>query len=179
MNGSRLLSKFCWTKSKTYKRLKYCFSSDKKELTPLAMMFQDFEHSPESGITFPNKNLVVYIPDQSDLKQSVDNMLAMFSMRSRLNSEIWMLDISFWDSVRDVLTVLDGLPLDTDDDFYLYSAPKENSDFITILELYQLHHSIPKRSLAYGNWSVASGLRHTSIEKWVRRRDFEVLKKIS
>ena len=140
------------------------------------MMFQDFEHSPENGITFPNKNLVVYIPDQSDLKESVDNMVAMFSMRTRLNSEIWMLDISPWNSVKDVITVLDGLPLDSDDDIYLYSFSKENSDMIDIWKLYQLHHSIPKRSQAYGNWSVASGLRHTSIEKWVRRRDFEVLK---
>ena len=138
------------------------------------MMFQDFEHSPENGLTFPNKNLVVYIPDESDLNESVDNMVALFSMRTRLNSEIWMLDISSWNSIKDVINVLDQLPLDPDDDFYLYSISKENSDLINIWELYQLHHSIPKRNLIYGNWSVGSGLRHTSIEKWVRRGDFEV-----
>ena len=69
-------------------------------------------------------------------------------------------------------TVLKELKIDLDDDLYLYYYNK-NDMFIKLWEFYEIHETIPRKKLFYGNWTLSHGLKLIDQEKWIRRRDLQ------
>ena len=119
-----------------------------------------------------DENLKIYIPDESNLEKSLEQFVQLYSTRSRADREYWLLDVSSWQSVNDVTEELRDLPLDLDDDLFLFSKLKDGSA-ISIWEFYEIHPSIPRKLLEYGQWT-SGGLSLNKEKKWNRRRDLEV-----
>ena len=69
-------------------------------------------------------------------------------------------------------TLLKELKIDLDDDLYLYYYNK-NDMFIKLWEFYEIHETIPRKKLFYGNWTLSHGLKLVDQEKWIRRRDLQ------
>ena len=69
-------------------------------------------------------------------------------------------------------TALKELKIDLDDDLYLYYYNK-NDMFIKLWEFYEIHETIPRKKLFYGNWTLSHGLKLIDQEKWIRRRDLQ------
>ena len=69
-------------------------------------------------------------------------------------------------------TALRELKLDLDDDLFLYSYNK-NDLFIKLWEFYEIHETIARKRLFYGNWTLNHGLKLVDEEKWIRRRNLE------
>ena len=69
-------------------------------------------------------------------------------------------------------TLLKKLKIDLDDDLYLYYYNK-NDMFIKLWEFYEIHETIPRKKLFYGNWTLSHGLKLIDQEKWIRRRDLQ------
>ena len=124
------------------------------------------------SVIFHDKSLVVYILDDNDIEKSLNNLIVLSSTRSRLNKEYWLLDVTLFDTIEEAILVL-NLPLDLDDDFYLFSQ-EENGRLINIWEFYKVQPSLPKKFLYYGNWSIESGLECSNIDKWTRRKNLQV-----
>ena len=119
-----------------------------------------------------DENLKIYIPDESNLEKSLEQFVQLYSTRSRADREYWLLDVSSWQSVNDVTEELRDLPLDLDDDLFIFSKLKDGSA-ISIWEFYEIHPSIPRKLLEYGQWT-SDGLSLNKEAKWTRRRDLEV-----
>ena len=69
------------------------------------------------------------------------------------------------------------IPLDYDDDLFLYIARnKENGtvESLAIYEFYEIHESKPRKMLSYGEWTLEKGLMLLMEGKWNRRKDLEV-----
>ena len=45
--------------------------------------------------------------------------------------------------------------------------------FIEIWEYYEIHHTIPRKLMYYGNYTFENGLKLVSEEKWIRRKDLQ------
>ena len=86
------------------------------------------------------------------MDDSIGNFIDLYSSRKNSNKEYWLLDISSWSSMNDVLEDLQSSKLDLDDDFYMYSL-NVNEKIIGIWEYYEVHYSRPRKLLPYGNWS--------------------------
>ena len=75
-------------------------------------------------------------------------------------------------SIENAETMLSILPLDMDDDIFLYIFP--NNDMAEIWEIYKL---VPEKDLVVrklGKWNRMVGLDMTTLEKWQRRGDLTV-----
>ena len=123
-------------------------------------------------VIFHDKSLVVYILNNFNIEESIDDLVALTSTRSRLNKEYWLLDVTSFARIEEAISSL-NLPLDLDDEFYLFSQGK-NGSFINIWEFYKVQPSLPKKFLYYGNWSLESGLECTNVDKWTRRKNLQV-----
>ena len=67
---------------------------------------------------------------------------------------------------------IEKTPLDFDDDFYMYTMKSQYENiFIELWEHYEIHHTIPRKLLHYGNWMIQNGLKLVTEEKWTRRKD--------
>ena len=107
-----------------------------------------------------DKDLHVFVPDESNLNISMEIFFELNEMRTRKNREYWLLDSTFLNVEEDNLsdTILNDLPnLDLDDDIYLFEADDEGD--IKLCEYYEIHHTIPRKFLPYGNWNEIEGLR--------------------
>ena len=66
-----------------------------------------------------------------------------------------------------------------DDDLFLYHSgtPKSNGfmESLKIWEFYEIHPSMPRKIIPYGNWTVNEGLKLSKDDKWIRRRNLEVI----
>ena len=95
--------------------------------------------------------------------------------RTRKDKEFWFIDISALqniDNASSMMNILDALPLDIDDDIFLYMFIEKNS--ARIWEMYKL---APEKDLIvkdFGNWTEEIGLKLTNLEKWQRRGDLSV-----
>ena len=49
-------------------------------------------------------------------------------MREKWNHEYWLLDLSITDTIEETLYLSQNLPLDLDDDLYLFAASDENDN---------------------------------------------------
>ena len=95
--------------------------------------------------------------------------------RTRKDKEFWFIDISALqniDNASSMMNMLDTLPLDVDDDIFLFMFIENNS--ARIWEMYKL---APEKDLIlkdFGNWTEEIGLKLTNLEKWQRRGDLSV-----
>ena len=95
--------------------------------------------------------------------------------RTRKAKEFWFIDISALqniDNASSMLNMLDTLPLDVDDDIFLFMSI--DNDSARIWEMYKL---APGNNLIvkdFGTWTGEIGLKLTSLEKWQRRGDLSV-----
>ena len=52
----------------------------------------------------------------------------------------------------------------------------ESHELYSIWEFYEIHETLPRKILNYGKWSSVKGLTLPKENKWIRRRNLEVLK---
>ena len=92
--------------------------------------------------------------------------------RTRRDKEYWFIDISAFQNVANASSMLNTLPLDIDDDLFLFIFIE--NDFARIWEMYKL---APEKDLIvkdFGSWTREIGLKLTNLEKWQRRGDLSV-----
>ena len=120
--------------------------------------------------------LFVFIPNDSNLQLSIVDLTKLRSQHQRISSpEVWLLDVSAWSTQYHAVKSIEKVFLDFDDDFYMYNmmSQNENSIFIELWEHYEIHQTIPRTLLHYGNWTMIQndGLKLVTEEKWTRRKD--------
>ena len=69
---------------------------------------------------------------------------------------------------------LQNLPLDLDDDLFLYTTSMNHLTELSIWEFYEIHSSLPRKLNFYGNWNNNDGLNVSREIKWSRRKNLEV-----
>ena len=133
----------------------------------LYLIFEKLKN--HNNINQQDKDLHVFVPDQSSVDESLIYFQLLYSKRTRLSFEFWLLDITNIEP-KDFLETLPTL--DIDDDLFLYETDTEG--MVTIWEYYEIHPTVNKKMLKYGTWSLKDGLETSKATKWVRRSDFEV-----
>ena len=123
-------------------------------------------NNPNITVLTNNQDLHVFVPHSITANIFVE----LYSKRNKYDKEYWLFDISNWTS--SVLKEFENLKLDLDDDMYLYQSRSE--DIIDIWEMYEIHPSMPRKLLYYGNYTLQDGLNINSLSKWIRRKDLEV-----
>ena len=98
----------------------------------------------------------------------------MYSLREKWNHEYWLLDLSITDTIEETLYLSQNLPLDLDDDLYLFASDGDNGNNIDVWEFYEIHPTRPKKLNYYGSWKSTNGLNIPNEDKWVRRKNLEV-----
>ena len=119
-----------------------------------------------------DQDLHIFIPDDKTLNSKVDIFIDLYSSRKRSDKEYWLLDVS---SIKNVFEELHDLSLDLDDDLYLYSINVLSGGIISIWEFYEIHSSLPRKLLTYGNWNSVNGLFIADKVKWNRRKNLDGL----
>ena len=95
--------------------------------------------------------------------------------RTRTDKEVWFIDISAFQNIvnaSSMLNMMDALPLDVDDDMFLFMFIEKDSS--RIWEMYKL---APEKDVIirdFGGWTKEIGLKLTHLEKWQRRGDLTV-----
>ena len=92
--------------------------------------------------------------------------------RTRRDKEYWFIDISAFQNVANASSMLNTLPLDIDDDLFLFIFIE--NDFARIWEIYKL---APEKDIIikdFGSWTQETGLKSTNLGKWQRRKDLSV-----
>ena len=118
--------------------------------------------------------LFVFIPNDSDIDQSINNFVKLRSEKRTYNDEVWLLDVSAWPTITNAIKAIEKSPLDLDDDLYLYKLNSEDDILsIDLWEHYEIHHEIPRKLLSYGHWTPNQGLDLVSEVKWMRRTNLE------
>ena len=118
------------------------------------------------------EGLNVFIPDENDLNASLTNLVNLYSTRNPGDKDFWLVEMSAWESMKQVVNNgLKKLPLDLDDDLYLYTKVK---NYVSIFELYEIHPTRPRKLLQYGTWNEFDGLNIMEHQKWKRRRNLKV-----
>ena len=125
-----------------------------------------------SAIPILNDDLHVFISDDSEMTQSIDLFIHFYSLRKKLNAEYWLLDISAFESLSDIIGTLQKLKLNFDDDLYFYNYDKQQKE-VQILEYYEIHSSLKRKLISYGSWNSINGLNVTASEKWYRRKNLD------
>ena len=69
---------------------------------------------------------------------------------------------------------LEDLPLDLDDDLFLF---RNNGSKVNIWEFYEIHPTRPRKLIPYASWTESQlELKLPDQGKWTRRQDLEVKK---
>ena len=126
----------------------------------------------DNDYLFNDKELHIYIPNKEDLEISLQIFIQTYSTRQRDDHEFWLVDVSSWNALEDIVRLLENMPLDLDDDLYLYSFENKKEN-VKIWEFYEIHFSRPRKMFEYGIWNEIDGLSLVPHTKWVRRRDLE------
>ena len=101
--------------------------------------------------------------------------MRLYSLSKKWTHEYWLLDLSVTHNIEEILYLSQNLPLDLDDNLYLFASDgNENENKIDIWEFYEIHPTRPKKLNYYGSWLSKIGLNITSEEKWNRRNNLEV-----
>ena len=131
-----------------------------------------------TNLTIMNEDLHVFIPqDLNPLGAKHDNLqefIRLYSLREKWNHEYWLLDLSITDTIEETLYLSQNLPLDLDDDLYLFASDGDNGNNIDVWEFYEIHPTRPKKLNYYGSWKSKNGLNIPNEDKWVRRKNLEV-----
>ena len=106
------------------------------------------------------------------MKQSLTCLENKLKERTRIDKEVWFIDISAFQKIENASSMLDKLSLDIDDDMFLFMFIENDS--ARIWEMYKL---APEKDLIikeFGGWTREIGLKLTNLEKWQRRGDLSV-----
>ena len=74
--------------------------------------------------------LFVFIPNESNLELSINDLVKLRSDHRMHNDEIWLLDISAWTTPDNAAKSIEKMPLDFDDDFFMYNNVKSLPNFM-------------------------------------------------
>ena len=106
---------------------------------------------------------------------NLQEFVRLYSLSEKWSHEYWLLDLSTTNTTEEALYLSQNLPLDLDDDLYLFAADgSDNGNNIDIWEFYEIHPTRPRKLDYYGSWTSRSGLNITNEDKWDRRNDLEV-----
>ena len=136
-----------------------------------SFVFQSHENSTKNGL-IAEEDLHIYLIDSKNLTNSKMILEGMMRNRSRKNKEFWFIDISAFQTITNAELMLNSLPLDIDDDIFLFMIMK--NDTARIWEIYKL---LPGKDLIVrdiGEWTKDFGLNLTTKEKWQRRSNLLV-----
>ena len=125
-----------------------------------------------SNFTTEAGNLQVFIPDEMDKNKGLNQFIEMYSTRTKASQEYWLFDVSLWETLTEVVNGLNDLPLDLDDDLYLYQRKGKS---LELWEFFEMHPTRPRKLLFYCSWNKINGLTVEETSKWTRRGDFEVI----
>ena len=115
-------------------------------------------------------SLFVFVPNDSNLDQSIDDFVKLRSERRMHNEEFWLLDVSAWPKVYHAVKAIEESPLNLESDLYLY---KITGEIIALWDHYEIQHTVPRQLLTYGQWNDLDGLKIVEKAKWPRRRNMK------
>ena len=134
-------------------------------------MFQTISNSTQFG-PLAKEDLHIYIIDASRLNQSIEILENEIERRTRNDKEFWYIDISSLQTISNAQSMLNGLPLDIDDDIFLFMFI--DGDSAKIWETYRVAKRKDIVIKDFGRWTRDVGLELTTLEKWQRRGDLSV-----
>ena len=106
------------------------------------------------------------------LAQRLEKFVGLYSERTRASKEHWLVDMTnAGDLELAVNEILKDMPLDLDDDLFLF---QKFGKLTMISEFYEIHSSRPRKLLHYGTWSDEFGVEIIKDQKWTRRQNLEV-----
>ena len=119
------------------------------------------------------QDLIVFVPDESEIDDNIDKFIGWFNQRERTNKEFWLFDITALGTIQLAKERLKNLKLDLDDDLYWFA---NSIGGIEINEVYRIHedHDISVKQHSF--WSNAKGLTIPISGKWKRRQNMEGVK---
>jgi hypothetical protein len=120
-----------------------------------------------------NEDLIVFIIDENEVIGSMLMLQKIFNSRLRTSVQVWLIDVSAFESSNNWKLALMGIQFDLNDDVFLYSHDNETNIF-HIWEVYKIDTKCELIILNHGNWSASDGLKLTKEIKWIRRRDLHV-----
>ena len=110
--------------------------------------------------------------DASRVNQSIEILENEMKRRTRKDKEVWYIDISSLETILNAQSRLQGLPLDIDEDIFLFMFIDGES--AKIWETYRLAPETDIIIRDFGRWTRETGLKLTTLKKWQRRGDFSV-----
>ena len=110
--------------------------------------------------------------DSSRVNQSIEILENEMKRRTRKDKEVWYIDISSLETILNAQSMLQGLPLDIDDDIFLFMFIDGES--AKIWEAYRLAPETNIIIRDFGRWTRETGLKLTTLKKWQRRGDLSV-----
>ena len=117
-------------------------------------------------------NRLIFLGAKND---NLQEFVRLYSLSKKWTHEYWLLDLSVTHNIEEILYLSQNLPLDLDDNLYLFASDgNENGNKIDIWEFYEIHPTRPKKLNYYGSWMSKNGLNITNEEKWDRRNNLEV-----
>jgi hypothetical protein len=120
-----------------------------------------------------DEDLIVFVIDENDLIGSVLMLQKIFNSRLRTSVQVWLIDVSAFESSDKWKLALMGIQFDLNDDVFFYSHDKDTNIF-HIWEVYKIDPKHELIILNHGNWSASDGLKLTNDNKWKRRSDLQV-----
>ena len=146
------------------------FREDEHDLTmPVSFKFIT-EVDQNMSLSKDPQDLIVFVPDDSEIDDCIERFIGLFNQRKRTNKEFWLFDITSLGTTKMAKERLNKLKLDLDDDLYWFSNSKKG---IVIYEAYRIHKDYDITVKQYGFWSIDNGLSVTKDGKWVRRQNME------
>ena len=103
------------------------------------------------------------------------HMFGTFLEKQKQSSSkgLWLIHLSQFT----LLTHFDSLSLDYDENIFLFHYNK-SKETIQIWEMYRIHVSQPVKVVYFGHWHHEEGLKVSNQQKYIRRQDLQVLRKI-
>ena len=117
-------------------------------------------------------NRLIFLGAKND---NLQEFVRLYSLSKKWTHEYWLFDLSFTHNIEETSYLSQNLPLDLDDNLYLFASDGNNGgNNIDIWEFYEIHPTRPRKLDYYGSWTSRNGLNITNEEKWDRRNDLEV-----
>ena len=114
------------------------------------------------------QDLMVFVPDESDIECCIKKFIEWFNQRKRTNREYWVLDTTSLN--KETKDKLNNLKLDLDDDLFWFEY---SSQGIEIYEVYRIHDDFDITVNSFGSWSIDKGLISPIYGKWIRRKNMQ------
>ena len=100
-----------------------------KELRTVQTAFLSQGSESTLNQTFRHEELHVFVMDEKDIKKSIGKFVELYSVRTRKSREFWLVDITQLTKnvpkenlIEQIQSDFKDLPLDLDDDLYLFSG---------------------------------------------------------